>query len=147
MLRASGRASGLAGGALVRNLVVIAEVALCFVLLVGSGLMFRSFLALQRIDPGFDPRTTLMLHLTGGRQGATPAERAAIIRQIGDALTSVPGVESVTAANVLPLSGTITPYRWGSADALHDESKYLEFDVETVLPGYFQAMRTQRPGR
>jgi len=142
VLRASGRASGLAGGALVRNLVVIAEVALCFVLLVGSGLMFRSFLALQRIDPGFDPRTTLMLHLTGGRQGATPAERAAIIRQIGDALTSVPGVESVTAANVLPLSGAITPYRWGSADALHDESKYLEFDVETVLPGYFKAMRT-----
>jgi putative ABC transport system permease protein len=142
VLRASGRASGLAGGAIVRNLVVIAEVALCFVLLVGSGLMFRSFLALQRIDPGFDPRNTLMLHLTGGRQGATPAERAAIIRLIDDALTSVPGVESVTAANVLPLSGAITPYRWGAADALHDESKYLEFDVETVLPGYFQAMRT-----
>ena len=142
VLRASGRASGLAGGSRVRNLVVIAEVALCFVLLIGSGLMFRSFLALQRIDPGFDPNSTLMLRLTGGRQGAKPAERAAIVRQIHDALASIPGVESVTAANVLPLSGAITPYRWGTADALHDESKYLEFDVETVLPGYFQAMRT-----
>jgi predicted permease len=142
VLRASGRASGLAGGSLARNLVVIAEVALCFILLVGSGLMFRSFLALQRIAPGFDPRATLMLRLTGGRQGATPAERGAIVHQIHDALASIPGVESVTAANILPLSGAITPYRWGAADALHDESKYQEFDVETVLPGYFEAMRT-----
>jgi putative ABC transport system permease protein len=142
VLRASGRASGLAGGSLARNLVVIAEIALCFILLVGSGLMFRSFLALQRIDPGFDPRATLKLHLTGGRQGATPAERAAIVHRIHDALAAVPGVESVTAANILPLSGAITPYRWGAADALHDESKYQEFDVETVLPGYFEGMRT-----
>jgi putative ABC transport system permease protein len=142
VLRASGRASGLAGGSLARNLVVIAEVALCFILLVGSGLMFRSFLALQRIDPGFDPRATLKLRLTGGRQGAKPKERAAIVHQIHDALASIPGVESVTAANILPLSGAITPYRWGAADALHDESKYQEFDVETVLPGYFEAMRT-----
>ncbi len=142
VLRTSGRAGGLAGGSLARNLVVIAEVALCFVLLVGSGLMFRSFLALQRIDPGFDSRSALMLRLTGGRQGATPAERAAVVHQIHDALASVPGVESVTAANILPLSGAITPYRWGAADALHDESKYQEFDVETVLPGYFEVMRT-----
>jgi putative ABC transport system permease protein len=104
--------------------------------------MFRSFLALQRIDPGFDPRGTLVLRLTGGRQGTSPLDRAAIVRQIHDALASVPGVESVTAANILPLSGAITPYRWGAADALHDESKYQEFDVETVLPGYFETMRT-----
>jgi putative ABC transport system permease protein len=142
VLRASGRASGLAGGSLARNLVVIAEVALCFVLLVGSGLMFRSFLALQRVDPGFDSRNILMLRITGGRQGATPNERTAVVHQIHDALASIPGVESVTAANILPLSGLINPYRWGPADALHDESKYQEFDVETVLPGYFAAMRT-----
>jgi len=142
LLRASGRTSGLAGGSVARNLVVIAEVALCFILLVGSGLMLRSFHALERVDPGFDPRGSLTLRLTGGRQGATPAERAAVVRQIHDALASIPGVESVTAANILPLSGAIAPYRWGAADALHDESKYQEFDVETVLPGYFEAMRT-----
>jgi hypothetical protein len=75
----------------------------------------------------------LMLRVTGGRQGATPAERGAIVHRIHDALVSIPGVENVTAANILPLSGAITPYRWGPADALHDESKYQEFDVETVL--------------
>jgi hypothetical protein len=55
VLRGSSRNEGLASGGLLRKLAVTAEVALSFVLLVGSGLMFRSFLELQRIDPGFDP--------------------------------------------------------------------------------------------
>ncbi len=142
VLRASGRASGLAGGSRIRNAVAAAEVALCFVLLVGAGLMFRSFLALQKIDPGFDARGVLTFRATGGRPGNTPEARAASVRQIHDVLASIPGVESVTAANVLPLTGTFTPYRWGREDALHDESKYQAFDVETVLPGYFASMRT-----
>jgi predicted permease len=142
VLRASGRASGLAGGSLLRNAVVVAEVALCFVLLVGSGLMFRSFLALERINPGFDSHSVLTFRAGGGRQGHTLEENAAIVRQRHDALAAIPGVESVTAASVLPLAGNFFPYRWGKEDALHDESKYQAFDVETVLPGYFQAMHT-----
>jgi predicted permease len=142
VLRAAGRASGLAGGSLLRNAVVVAEVALCFVLLVGSGLMFRSFLALEHIDPGFDPRGVLTFRSGGGRQGRTFDENDAIIRQRYNALAAIPGVESVTAASVLPLAGNFFPYRWGKEDALHDESKYQAFDVETVLPGYFQAMHT-----
>ncbi|HWF48926.1 MAG TPA: FtsX-like permease family protein, partial [Bryobacteraceae bacterium] len=54
ILRGSGRAAALGGGARLRNIVVVLEIALCFVLLVGSGLMFRSFLALQHIDLGYD---------------------------------------------------------------------------------------------
>src|SRR5204862_5636198 len=54
VLRSSGgRASGLRAGRTVRNAVVVAEVALSFVLLVGAGLMLRSVLVLQRIDPGY----------------------------------------------------------------------------------------------
>jgi putative ABC transport system permease protein len=110
--------------------------------LVYRGLMLRSFLVLRRIDPGFDSRGVLTVRATGGRQGATTEQRAAIVRQIRDALASIPGVESVTAADVLPLTGTYIPYRWGAADAQNDESRYQSFDVETVLPGYFQTMRT-----
>jgi putative ABC transport system permease protein len=142
VLRASGRTTGLAGGSLLRNSVVVAEVALCFVLLVGSGLMFRSFLALERINPAFDPHHVLTFRAGGGRQGHTFDENAAIVRERHDALAAIPGVEDVTAASVLPLTGNFFPYRWGREDALHDESKYQAFDVETVLPGYFQAMHT-----
>lgn len=49
-LRGSSRTDGLTGGALLRNSVVVVEVALCFVLLIGTGLMFRSFLALRRVE-------------------------------------------------------------------------------------------------
>jgi len=142
VLRAAGRNSGLAGGSFARNIVIVSEVALCFVLLVGSGLMVRSFIALSRTDPGFDARNLWTLRAIGGKQSPRAEERAAIVRQIHDTLAAIPGVEAVTAANVLPLTGNYFPYRWGTAEAEHDESKYQAFDVETVLPGYFQAMHT-----
>ncbi len=65
VLRGSSRTAGLGGGGSLRNAVVIAEVALSFVLLIGSGLMFRSFLALQHVDPGFDSHDLLVFRLLG----------------------------------------------------------------------------------
>src|SRR5205814_1428875 len=62
VLRASGRAPGLGGGKLLRNGVVMAEVALSFVLLVGGGLMVRSFIELANTNPGFQPRGLLTFH-------------------------------------------------------------------------------------
>ncbi|MCU1234681.1 MAG: hypothetical protein JWP63_2648, partial [Candidatus Solibacter sp.] len=124
VLRASGRASGLSGGALLQNAVVVTEVALCFVLLVGSGLMFRSFLALQRIDPGYDARGLLTFRTVGGKPARTIDERAAVVKQMHAALVGIPGVESVTAANLLPLSGSFFSNRWGLEDAVNDTSKF-----------------------
>jgi len=63
-----------------RNAVVVVEVALCFVLIVGSGLMFRSIQALQRVDPGFDPKGMSTFGASGGRRGWQPAERATAVR-------------------------------------------------------------------
>jgi predicted permease len=141
VLRAGGRTSSLSGGSLLRNAVVVAEVALCFVLLVGSGLMFRSFLVLQRVDTGFDPHCVLTFRSTGGRLHQKPEERAAEVRQIQAALAAIPGVESVTAASGIPLTRPFYPYRWGREDALNDLSKFQSADVQTVLPGYFETMR------
>jgi len=142
VLRASGRNSGLSGGSLLRNGVVVAEVALCFVLLAGSGLMFRSFRALQRIDPGFDPHGLMTFRTMGGKQGRLSDERGALVRQMQSALAAIPGVKSVTAANILPLSGSFFPYRWGKEDALNDFRRFQAADTQIVLPGYFDTMRT-----
>jgi putative ABC transport system permease protein len=117
-------------------------VALCFVLLVGSGLMFRSFLALQRIKPGYDPHGLLTFRTMGGRPARTLEERAAAERQMHDALAAIPGVESVTAASTLPLNGSFFPNRWGKEDALNDFSRFQSADTQMVLPGYFETMRT-----
>jgi putative ABC transport system permease protein len=142
VLRAAGRTSGLSGGTLVRNSVVVAEVALCFVLLVGSCLMFRSFLALQRINPGFDPHHVLTFKIMGGKPTRTPEESAAYVRQMRNALAAIPGVTGATSADILPLTGAYFPYRWGKEDALTDPSRFQAADVQTVLPGYFETMRT-----
>src|SRR5580658_1201147 len=142
LLRGSSRNAGLLGGSTLRNAVVTIEVALSFVLLVGSGLMFRSFLELQRIDPGFDPHGLLMFQVAGNPTFRDPPEkRAAFIRQIQDRLRSIPGVESVAASDPFPLDGGFSPIRWGTEEALSDAGKFQATDTEIVLPGYFETMR------
>ena len=140
-LKGTGRSQGLGGGQVFRSTIVVVEVALCFVLLVGSGLMFRSFLELRRVDPGFDPRGLLTFQLLGGRPG-TDDERAAIARQLEERLEGIPGVESVTASFPFPLTGNFSTIRWGLEEALADSSKYQAVDWQIVRPGYFEALRT-----
>ena len=141
-LSGGGRAAGLGGrGGQFRSAIVVLEVALCFVLLVGSGLMFRSFLEIRRVDPGFDPNGLMTFQLLGGRPAAAE-ERTALQRQLEDRLRAIPGVIGVTAANPFPLSGNITTIRWGLEDALTDNTKYQAVDWQIVRPGYFETMRT-----
>ncbi|HEY1656736.1 MAG TPA: ABC transporter permease [Candidatus Sulfotelmatobacter sp.] len=142
VLRGISRNTGLGSGSAMRSAVVTAEVALSFVLLVGSGLMFRSFLDLQRIDPGFDSRNLLTFVLNGDNGAATPAANAAFIRQVDDRLGSIPGVKSVAGSFPFPLAGGFTPIRWGKEEALSDPSKFQAADVQIVTPGYFETMRT-----
>ena len=141
LLRGAGRTAGLGGGGL-RNVVAVGEVALSFVLLVGSGLMVRSFVALQHVDLGFDPGNLLTFQLLGGRNDAQPQARAARVREVQAALQQIGGVRQVAAAQLIPLAGGYSTIRWGKEDALADPSKYQATDVQTVAPGYFEAMRT-----
>jgi predicted permease len=143
LLRGSSRNAGLLGNSTIRNAVVIAEVALSFVLLVGSGLMFRSFFQLQRTDPGFDPHGLLTFRIAGnlGAPADPPEKRAALIRQIQDRLSAIPGVESAIASDLFPLAGGFSPIRWGTDEALADAGKFQAADIQIVLPGYFETMR------
>jgi predicted permease len=138
-LGGSARNEGLTSGGLLRKLVVVVEVALSFVLLVGSGLMFRSFRDLQRVDPGYDPHGLLTFQLLGD-PGQKPEERAAFIRQIQQRLQAIPGVQAVSAAEPFPLGGEFSPIRWGNLDAAADTSKFQATDFQFVLPGYFETM-------
>ena len=142
VLRGTSRNEGLASGGLSRKIVVGIEVALAYVLLIGSGLMVRSFLELQRIDPGFSPQGLLTFQVQSDRFLPTPQERAVVIRQLEDRLRAIPGVQRVTAANPFPLTGGFSPIRWGTEEALADASKYKAVDPLIVLPGYFETMHT-----
>jgi predicted permease len=142
ILRSAGRTGGLARGRRIRNAVVTAEVALSFVLLIGCGLMLRSFIALQHVDPGYDPKGLLTFFAVSGRPGG-PDVQAGIIRQLAERLRSVPGVTGVTAASPLPLDGGIVNARWGTEAAVTDPSKFQQSNVHIVLPGYFKVMRSK----
>jgi putative ABC transport system permease protein len=142
ILRSAGRTGGLARGRRIRNVVVTAEVALSFVLLIGCGLMLRSFIALQRVDPGYDPKGLLTFFAVSGRPGG-PDVQAGIIRQLAERLRSVPGVTGVTAASPLPLDGGVVNARWGTEVAVTDPSKFQQANVHIVLPGYFKVMRSK----
>lgn len=140
ILRTSGR-SGTLGMSGLRNAVVVVEVALAFVLLIGSGLMFRTFLAIQRVNLGFDPRGLLTFQLLGNF-GNTPEEAATFKRQLREQLGAIPGVRNVTASFPLPLAGGFSPVRWGGVEALEDPSRFQAADLQIVLPGYFEAVGT-----
>ena len=142
ILRGSSRNAALFGASTLRNAVVMVEVALSFVLLVGCGLMFRSFLELQRVDPGFDPHRLLVFQVGGlpGGPDEKAEKRATDVRRIHDRLVAIPGVEKVTASFPFPLAGGFSPIRWGTEEAKSDASKFQAADLQIVLPGYFEAM-------
>jgi putative ABC transport system permease protein len=142
VLRASGRTPGLGAGRLLRSGVVAAEVALSFVLLIGSGLMVRSFVALSHVDPGYNPANLLTFSLFNPR-ARTPDERAVFMRRVHDRLAAVPGVRAVTAASPFPLDGQLANARYGTEEAVANPAKFQQANTFVVYPGYFDVMKTK----
>jgi putative ABC transport system permease protein len=85
--------------------LVIAEVALAVVLLVGGGLMLKSFVQLLRVNPGFEPNQVLRLDFAlPGLKYREPQQQTAFYNELIERLQSLPGVESVGATSQTPLS-------------------------------------------
>jgi putative ABC transport system permease protein len=89
-----------------RILLATMELALALMLLVGSGLLLRSFHRLSNVDPGFDPHNVLTANLQlPEAKYSTPQKQWAFYQQLIDSIRALPGVESAAAVDVLPLSG------------------------------------------
>jgi predicted permease len=144
-LRGDGRGVILAKGGLLRSSVIVGEVALSFVLLTGAGLMFRSFLELRRVNPGFDPHGLLTVLAIGDAHGFQQSERRlAFLREVQDRLRSIPGVQAVSGAPSLPLGGAGGPHLGVSwSTDLAPTSDPQRADMRYVLPGYFEILRTR----
>jgi putative ABC transport system permease protein len=101
-LKAEGR-TVMSGGPRqrLRNLLVVSEIALALILLVGAGLLGRSFVTLLQVNPGFVTEHALALETMVGR-GRTPEQRTALIEQMHQRVTSLPGVEGAAISSALP---------------------------------------------
>jgi predicted permease len=141
VLRQSGRTSELGGGRALRNGVVMAEVALAFVLLIGSGLMFRSFMTLANTNPGYDPNGLMTFGVQINKR--TPEERSAIVQAMHQKLAALPGVTAVTFVFPLPLDGIEANVRYGTESAVTDPAAFQQANLHIVIPGYFDVMRTK----
>ena len=125
-----------------RGFLVASEFALAFVLLIGAGLMIRSFLALQAVNPGFDPHHVLSLVVSvAGSREAPEGPREIFYRQLLDRVHAVPGVESVGAINHLPLAGD----QWGYSFLIDGRPRPRPGEApgavyRIAMPGYFETM-------
>jgi putative ABC transport system permease protein len=96
----SGRRRGM-----VRNLLVVSEVALSLVLLVGAGLLIKSFLNILNTDPGFDARNLLTMQLSLKVEKGEGRKVLNFFVEAHDRIAALPGVEAATYSNGLPLTG------------------------------------------
>jgi predicted permease len=122
----------------VRSTLVIAEIALACVLLVGAGLLLRSFLHVLDVDLGFEASGASAISVDYGDDG--PARRAAIWQEFVSRSSMIPGVEAAGISDNLPMSRNRS---WGIAAKGQQKSNALDFVpvyVYIVSPGYLKAM-------
>ena len=126
-----------------RSCLVASEFALAFMLLIGAGLMARSFYALQSVDTGFNPHNvSTMVVSVAGTAEAAPGRRRTFYRDLLDKVKTLPGVRAVGGINHLPLAGDL----WTRGFEIEDRPRPLLGETpgavyRIVMPGYFDAMR------
>ena len=149
-MKEGGRASSAdAGRRHGRDLLVIGQIAMALALVICAGLMIRSFLYLNRVDPGFetDRLLTMRVGLPDYKYESTE-ERWTFYRQAIERVRTQPGIENAAAVSTIPLgnSNSWTSFTPDGYDRVNpDERIYTGFVV--VTPGYFQTMEIPVRGR
>ncbi|HEX4948284.1 MAG TPA: ABC transporter permease [Blastocatellia bacterium] len=107
VLKEGGRTGQSGARGRLRSVLIVAEMALALTLLVGAGLLMRSFWRLQQVSPGFQPQGVLSLMVSlPSHKYKEPPQRANFFEQLLPQLRALPGVQTVGASSVIPMSGT-----------------------------------------
>ena len=137
----SGRNPGSFQGSGLRNLLVVSEVAVALLLLVGAGLMTKSFIRLQQVDPGFDATNVVSMTIALPTSKYRQQQVNVFYDQLIERLRNLPGVKSVAGINPLPLSDTNISSRFiveGAPFVPLADRPYA--GVRIITPDYFQTM-------
>jgi putative ABC transport system permease protein len=141
-LTSLGRGSGGRTGARTRSVLVVAQVAVSFVMLIVAGLLIRSLWQIQRVDPGFDPRNVFTAEIP--LPGTTYQMRADVDRfwsTLTDRVRAIPGVEMAAGTTLLPLRGGGDTYFYVDGRPPASDAEKLNATVSIVTDDYFQTMR------
>ena len=135
--------SGTRRGRLVRQSFVIAEIALALTVLCGAGLLGRSLMELQAVNPGFNADSALSLRVTlPNRRYRDSNAQHAFYARVMDGLRGLPGVETVGGTSFLPLAGVGPGTSFWRADAPQPPpNERPVVDARPVTAGYFTAMK------
>lgn len=139
-----GRGGSDSGGKTMRTVLVTAEVALSLMLLVGAGLLIRTFYHLQKVDPGFDSRNVLTTFIALPKaKFKEPERQRAFYAQVLDRLRALPGVESAATIDSLPLQGGSTQPIMIEGRPLLKMADQPEVPTREISPDYLKTMHIQ----
>jgi putative ABC transport system permease protein len=146
-LKSGGRSSQTEGGFNMarqglRSLLVIAELALSMVLLIGAGLLIRSFTRLASVPPGFNPEHVISMRTAeAGPKYQSDKARIQYYQQIGERISHLPGVQSQGAVSTLPLTASVG---WGGilieGYTPPPSEPELQVDMRVATNDYFRTM-------
>jgi len=139
-LKEGGRGS-TAGRQRARSVLVVAEVALALVLLIGAGLMLKTFSRLRQIDAGFNPKNlvSMMLSLSPVRYSDSPKSRA-FFKQLEQRLTALPDIESAAFTTSVPLNGATVTSLLMDGETFTTYGDHRLTVQSSVGVGFFQTM-------
>ena len=145
ILRESGRGSaGSLRRSQARGLLVIGQVAVSMILLIAASLLMRSFLKLQQVDPGFDPRKVLTMQVTlPNSKYPTNPQKNAFFREALRHISATPGVNSASAMLWLPLHASVVVPIQVVGDAVLPFGKRPLAYWQSVTPDYFRTFGTR----
>jgi putative ABC transport system permease protein len=141
-LKEGGRTSTTGMGGRLRSLLIVMEVGLALMLVIGAGLLVKSFWRLQQVDPGFQAENVLSLRLSPPSTSYEGAARKRVFyRQVMERVQSLPGVKAAGAIHLLPMGGS----NWDPALRVEDHplpegTALPSVDWRLITSGYFQAM-------
>lgn len=135
--------SGSRRGTIMRQIFVTAEIALALTVLCGAGLLARSLIALQQVNPGFTAESALSLRVTlPQRSYANSDQQHAFYSRVVDGLRALPQVTEVGGTSFLPLAGVGPGTSFWRADAPQPPpNERPVVDARPVMPHYFAAMK------
>jgi predicted permease len=127
-----------------RNVLVVAQIAMSLVLLSVTGLFLRSLQSAGRIDIGFQSKGLLLLSVDPHLNGYTPAQISRFLSELRRNVAALPGVDSATSTDVALLSGGNRSDGFTVAGHAGKDAAFTNADLYMTTPGYFDALRTPR---